>query len=107
MMYADDITLLCSNRDINQATKALNEYLEIIAPYLREKQLSVSSSKCSATLFSTWNKEWSRELNIKIEDDVVPTTPSVKLLGVTLDRLYATQSTKQQLTTRPRKLTMH
>ena len=85
VMYADDITLLCSNRDINQANKALNEYLEIIAPYLREKQLFVSSSKCSATLFSTWNKEWSRELSIKIEDDDVPTTSSVKLLGVTLD----------------------
>ena len=85
IMYADDITIVSQDTNIETAEKRINEYLETIEPYLKEKQLIISIDKCHNMLFSTWKKEWKRKLNISLNNIPIETKDKLKLLGVTLD----------------------
>ena len=85
IMYADDITIVSQDTNIETAEKRINEYLETIEPYLKDKQLIISIDKCHNMLLSTWKKEWKRKLNISLNNKPIETKDKLKLLGVTLD----------------------
>ena len=64
IIYTDDITIFCQNTKIYTAALMINSYLDTLARYLKSKQLYVSTTKCAAMPFSTWNAEWKTDLNI-------------------------------------------
>ena len=63
----------------------INRYMDELSPYLKWKQLFVSTGKCASMIFSAWNKEWKEPLGIRRGNADIPTVHSLKLLGVTLD----------------------
>ena len=85
VIYADDITVYAQNRDSAVASQLINEYLAILSEYLESKQLIISVNKCSAMLFSTWNREWKKDLHIVMNGTKIPETDNLTLLGVHLD----------------------
>ena len=85
IIYADDITIYAQSTDRKDAGARINRYLDELSPYLKKKQLFVSTGKCASILFSTWSKEWKEPLGIKLSNADIPTVDSLKLLGVTLD----------------------
>ena len=85
IIYADEITIYAQSTDRKDAGTRINRYLDELSPYLKKKQLFVSTGKCASILFSTWSKEWKEPLGIKLGNADIPTVDSLKLLGVTLD----------------------
>ena len=57
-----------------------------LAPYPEKKQFFVSTSKCTAMLFSQWTEEWNNELHIEMNNKVIPAVTTMNIQGVTLDR---------------------
>ena len=85
--YADDSTVLCSGPKIEPLCLDLNIYLTTLNEWFKERNLEISAPKSSATLFTTFSNEVSKELPIHIDGSKVPTLKNPKILGVTLDPL--------------------
>ena len=83
--YADDTTALNSGPIIPPLCAELNIYLEEVNEWFKGRNLQISASKSSATLFTTFSNEMSLELPIYIDGEKVPTINDPKILGVTLD----------------------
>ena len=98
--YADDGTTLKSGTDIDSICKDLNEYLSILCNWFKTKNLQISASKSSATLFTTFRGEMNKVLNIKIDGNDVPTVTDPKILGVTLDPLFQFHNHAKNLKTK-------
>ena len=85
--YADDSTVSNSGPIIGPICKELNEYLSILENWFKSRNLFISPSKSSATLFTTFTGEVNEELPIEINGERVPTVRNPKLLGVHFDGL--------------------
>ena len=81
--YADDSNILSSGPIIEPVVKDINVYLSILNNWFKSRNLFISPSKSSATLFSTWSHDCSKVLNIEIEGQTVPTVKKPKFLGIT------------------------
>ena len=86
--YADDTTALNSGVDIDKICTELNIYLDTLKTWFSSRNLGISPTKSSATLFTTWGNEKNKQLNIKIDNESVPTTTTPKILGCTLDSMW-------------------
>ena len=64
--YADDCTGLTSGRDIEVLEARLNGYLPVLRNFLVDRNLTLSASKSTATIFITWTREVRKVLDIKI-----------------------------------------
>ena len=87
--YADDCTILATGRSITDLEARINGYLPILKSFFVDRNLQLSAPKSTATLFTTWTKEVSLELNINISGQTIPTTKNPKVLGVTFDNLFS------------------
>ena len=56
--------------------------------WFKERNLFISPTKSSATIFTTFSNEVSLDLPIYINDEKVPTVKQPKILGVTFDNLF-------------------
>ena len=94
--YADDSTGLNSGPKIEPLCEELNEYLDVLNSWFTSRNLFISPSKSSATLFTTFSNEASLDLPIFINGEKVPTKKDPVILGVTLDPLlsFKTHTTK-------------
>ena len=86
--YADDGTALSSGPAIDPICTRLNRYLDTLTEWFSRKNLQISPSKSSATLFTTFSNEMKIQLPIFINGSLVPTIQKPKLLGVTLDSMF-------------------
>ena len=86
--YADDCTSYASRPTIPPICEKLNSYLTTLHEWLEEHDLELSPCKSTATVFTTFSREVSMSLPIKIGQHTVPTTKNPKILGVTLDSLH-------------------
>ncbi len=86
--YADDTTILRSGRFIEPICQELNKYLITLTDWFSSRNLFISPSKSSATIFTTATVEVNKELPILINGSKVPTVKQPKILGVTYDNLY-------------------
>lgn len=100
LSYADDCTLLASGPDIEELSRKLNSYLNILNNWFVNRSLSLSKAKSSATLFTSWTKEVGTQLNIKIDNERIPTTSHPKILGVTFDQLLTFNAHSKQIRSR-------
>ena len=87
MTYADDITILTTGKSPAALCTRLNIYLPHLCDWLEGRNLSLSLSKSTVTLFTTWTKEVDRQLNVLVAGTPLPTTKAPKVLGVTFDPL--------------------
>ena len=76
-------------REINTICNTLNPYLDNLNNWFKQRKLSLSTPKSSATLFTTWSNEVKKELPIIIDGAAVPTKQDPKILGVTLDPMMS------------------
>ena len=85
--YADDSNVLTSGTDIKKMCNDLNNYLQILDSWFKDRNLFISPAKSTATLFSTAPNEMNIKLPIEINNQTVPTVKQPKYLGVTFDSL--------------------
>ena len=91
--YADDSTVLNSgeadsNFDHKELSAELNSYLNILFLWFKARNLEISPTKSTATIFTTAPNEAGLDLPIYINGTKVPTVQKPKILGVTLDNLF-------------------
>ena len=86
--YADDISILTTGPMIGPLAQHMNGYLDILARWLRDRHLTLSTAKSSVTLFTTWNREMTLPLGVRIEGHELPLVQQPKLLGVKFDSLH-------------------
>ena len=87
--YADDSTILNSGPVIEPIVKELNSYLNVLDTWFKSRNLFISPSKSSATVFTTFSNEVSMELGVEIAGEKVPTVKKPKILGITFDGLLS------------------
>ena len=85
--YADDCSIVTSGPKIPPLCKKLNTYLHTLNQFFLERNLKISPSKSTATIFTTCTQEMSVNLPIVINGDQVPTVKNPKILGCHLDPL--------------------
>ena len=86
--YADDSTVLKSGPTIGPLCTDINGYLDTLNKWFADRNLLISPSKSSATVFSTWGNEKQAVLDIKIDGKAVPRVQNPCILGVTFDPLF-------------------
>ena len=86
--YADDCTILASGPQIDNICERLNSYLADLVNFFTARNMKISASKSSATLFTTWTAEVRLPLNVLVDGVQIPTTNYPRILGVTLDSLF-------------------
>ena len=95
--YADDGNLLNSGPKIEPLVEELNIYLETLNTWFKNRNLFISPSKSSATLFTTSSNEVKTTLQIEIDGEIVPTVQKPKILGITFDNLLSFRQHAQDL----------
>ena len=81
--YADDITLLTSNRDIQEAQQDMQNYLRILTTWLGKWKFILNPSKCSFQIFT--NKRSIPNVNLQVARQQIPQTEQQRVLGVIFD----------------------
>ena len=87
--YADDSNILNSGPHIKPIVNEINIYLATLDSWFKGRNLNISPSKSSATLFTTCSNEINIKLDVKIAGERVPTVKKPKILGVTFDGLLS------------------
>ena len=85
VMYADDITLYCSAKSINEVQYNLQTCVDDTIKWLQTNKLVVNPLKCNSMLVGSRQKVNNLTLKIMINNIPVTYTRSFKLLGVTVD----------------------
>ncbi len=87
--YADDSNVLNSGPKFDPIVRELNSYLAILNDWFKSRNLFISPSKSSATIFSTFSNDASVELQIEVDGQIVPTVKKPTFLGITFDTLLS------------------
>ena len=88
VQYADDISIYATGKPISGLTNAINYYIPSVIEFLEERELQVSPSKSTVTLFTPDTREAKIHPQVKMDRNIVPHEPNPKLLGVTFDTMY-------------------
>ena len=87
--YADDCTVLTSGPHIDKLCQAANGYLKTLKDWFTSRNLQLSATKSSATLFTSWSAEANVDLDVSIDGARIPTVKNPKVLGVTFDPMLS------------------
>ncbi|XP_067636615.1 uncharacterized protein [Eurosta solidaginis] len=71
---------------IDELCNKINGYLPDLSSFFASRNLALSPTKSSATLFTTWTSQMSTILNIHVDGSTLPTVLHPKILGVTFDQ---------------------
>lgn len=83
--YADDITIVSSNRRVAVAEERAQEYLEEVVAWVDENKLKLSEKKTQATLLTPDPAENRRRIEIKVRGREISPKRHPEILGVTFD----------------------
>ena len=84
-IYADDITLYCSGKNIHVAESKLQNCVDLTVKWLKHNRLVVNPSKSTTMLIGTRPKTKNINLAIYIDNIRITQETSIKLLGVEVD----------------------
>lgn len=98
--YADDSNVLKSGVHLGPVCQELNIYLGTLENWFSERNLFISPTKSTATVFTTWGNESNVQLDISINGTTVPTVKHPKFLGVVYDNLHTFKQHAEYLKTR-------
>ena len=96
-LFADDITLYTSGKDIDQLSLVLQEELNCVLDWFSANRLFVNPSKSNSILSGSKQLLNSRSLSIKINNIQLEQVSSIKLLGVYIDNNLTWSSQVQYL----------
>ena len=85
-LFADDASFWYADTDINKANRKIQECMDAVVSWSKEKKMDINVEKSEITFFSTDTKEAKWRPNIKALGKDVPFNPTPKFLGVHLDR---------------------
>ena len=88
VQYADDISVYTTGTNIEDMAEQINKYISLVLDFLKERELEVSPTKSSVTLFTPDTKEAMIHPNVEMEGIKVDLDKTPKLLGVTFDTMY-------------------
>ena len=85
-LYADDTTILCSDKDLTKLHNGVNDNLKNACYWFKCNKLSVNSEKCNYVVFRSSKRrielgDW----HVRLNEDVIPTVDCTKFLGVIID----------------------
>ena len=89
VQYADDISVYASGTDLEKLSSDIDRYTVKILDFLRERELEVSPSKSSVTLFTPDTKEANIIPKVIIDGKPVKLDKNPKLLGVYFDTMHS------------------
>ena len=86
-MFADDLTLWCTNSNTEEAAETVQLGLNIVIQWAKKYRMKTAAEKCEAILFSNWpnDQHVDRRPKLYMEEVELQYKDSVKLLGVILD----------------------
>ena len=85
-LFADDVTLLATNRKKELAVKELQELIDIVVKWSKKWKLNLNADKCEVCFFSTDTREANWSPTLLIDGQALKHETNPRLLGVTLDR---------------------
>jgi len=86
--FADDLTNSASDKDLNAlASKLQNSYSKIKA-FCEEKKLVINTTKTQLIIFKSSRKKIPDGFSLSLDGATIPSSPTVKLLGVLLDQHF-------------------
>ena len=83
--FADDTSLLYSNKSLKKLNKHVNHDLTLLCHWLRANKISLNTGKTELILFRSPRRTLTKNLNFKFNGQKLIPTSSVKYLGITLD----------------------
>ena len=84
ILFADDTTLIDTDRDLNKLSKTMNEELVHIVNWLNANRLSLNIDKTNFMIFKPKNKDIDNQ-NIQINGSKINCVDKAKFLGVVID----------------------
>ena len=84
-LFADDTTILHSEKDIDTLEKTINDELVHVSDWLTANKLSLNVKKSNVLLFRTKNSPINRKIRIKINGIDAEEKEDAKYLGVMVD----------------------
>ena len=87
-IYADDTTIHCNSKSVDEIERRLNECLLKSSEWCQSNKMLINPIKTKAMLFGSSHRLQARQrqLNLKINDTSIDTVSEIKLLGLTLDK---------------------
>ena len=115
-LFADDVTVLATERTKEEAQHVAQKTVDIVAEWSRQWKLDLNASKSECSFFTTYTKEMSKfKPSIKLrhnefdllfdEGDEFKFNPTPRLLGVILDRQLCFASQVENATSEATKKT--
>ena len=83
--FADDTSLLYSNKSLKKLNKHVNHDLSLLCHWLRANKISLNADKTELILFRSRKKVIPKSLNFKINGQRILPASSAKYLGIILD----------------------
>lgn len=84
LMYADDTTIYHTSHSPSNAVTTLQNHINLLLEWYKMWRILINPEKCQAILFTKCRKR-PRE-NIRINNQEIPFTDSIKYLGIYLDK---------------------
>ena len=102
-MYADDTATLSSGASIEQAERRAQQAADVISGWAARRKMRIASEKTQALALSQWARD-ATHLKVKVAGAEVTAGTSLRLLGVTFDRLlhFGTHCSELRKKVRPR-----
>ena len=85
-LFADDVGILATHRDKEEAQKAAQNAVDIVVKWSKEWKLNLNATKSEVSFFSTWNGDAEHKPTVIVEGTNIPFKKNPRLLGVYLDR---------------------
>ncbi len=65
-LFADDVSILSSNTDRNEAVNKAQKAVDVVTKWAKEWKLTLNTTKSEASFFSTWVGEtrWKQEIKV-------------------------------------------
>jgi len=98
--FADDTSLICSEKSLKKLNKMVNRDLSLLVHWLRANKICLNTSKTEILLFKRKNKFINKTLNFRLSGQKMKLSRSTKYLGVIIDEHLAWDDHFQSLTTK-------
>ena len=88
LLYADDIIIYISKKNINKATDDLNNYLKTLNNYFNRWKIKINTNKCETICFkgskilTKLQNKSSKNLQIKLDGNTIRQRNQIKYLGI-------------------------
>ena len=79
---------MCSKKSINEMSREITVYIDMVVRFLEERELKVSPEKSTVTLFTPDPAQFKTTPPVKIKGQQVKLDQEPKLLGVHFDTMY-------------------